>query len=256
MTLSTGGFWGTVRPFLGVCIDTIVRGVHCKYRQGCALTLSTGTNAHPCREFECTPLSKSVELWSDPVGARQRRALNPKPWTLADCEWRAAAAGLKPLRLPRAAKASTVLSTRGEKISGIYVIVTDAQLSFQTLHVREPHEAGSMERCLSTASRWRVGIPIFTSTPRRSRGSKHGWPLPSYYTSWRPIVYTCAASSPSTRAPGPSSPPAAASSPTQTAQHGAWWQIAVVWSRRALAAVPTRLWNIPSPLVCQTKTCQ
>jgi len=41
-------------------------------------------------------------------------------------------------------QASTVLSTRGEKKSGIYVIVTDSHLSFQTLHVNEPYEASSM----------------------------------------------------------------------------------------------------------------
>jgi len=44
-------------------------GVHCNYQYGCAFT-----NAHPSRKFVCTPLYTSVELWSDPVGARRRRA--------------------------------------------------------------------------------------------------------------------------------------------------------------------------------------
>jgi len=36
------------------------------------------TNVHPSREFECTPLYTSVGLWSDPVGARRRRAPPPR----------------------------------------------------------------------------------------------------------------------------------------------------------------------------------
>jgi len=34
--------------------------------------------AHPSREFECTPLYTSVQLWSDPVGARRHRRRAPR----------------------------------------------------------------------------------------------------------------------------------------------------------------------------------
>ena len=106
-TTNRGVHWNhprgcALKPLTGVCIETTHRGVHWNYQQGCALQLLWGvciyqTNAHPCRELECTPLSKSVELWSftnahpcrkleyaplsksvelwsDPVGARLRRA--------------------------------------------------------------------------------------------------------------------------------------------------------------------------------------
>jgi len=65
----------------------VIRGVQSKYEEGCAFKISAGVcigmcaftgvhfyNAHPLANFECTPLALSVELWSDPVGARRRRA--------------------------------------------------------------------------------------------------------------------------------------------------------------------------------------
>jgi len=39
-----------------------------------------------------------------------------RPWTLAYCEWRAAAPGLKPLRLPRAQRFDTYIETDGTLI--------------------------------------------------------------------------------------------------------------------------------------------
>ena len=63
----------------GVCTQTVPegcaftiwkRGVHSQPEQGLCIT-----TAHPSREFECAPLYTSVELWSDLVGVRRRRAI-------------------------------------------------------------------------------------------------------------------------------------------------------------------------------------
>jgi len=64
----------------GVCIQNMMRCVHSKLSRGvrirgCALPIYQFTNFpmhSPLASFECTPLYISVELWSDPVGARRR----------------------------------------------------------------------------------------------------------------------------------------------------------------------------------------
>jgi len=58
------------------------------------MTLPSGDDPH---DSGPTPL-----LWSDPVGVRLKPSAAARPCTLAICEWRAAAPGLKPLRLSRA----------------------------------------------------------------------------------------------------------------------------------------------------------
>ena len=46
------------------------------------------------------PCSGPIQWARGDVGLKPSAAA--RPWTLADCEWRAVAPGLKPLRLPRA----------------------------------------------------------------------------------------------------------------------------------------------------------
>ena len=81
---AAGGFNLAARPLDRTRVLRIW-GVHWVILEGCAflylpviigvcIPMHTHTNAHPLRERKCTPLYTSRELWSDPVGARRRRA--------------------------------------------------------------------------------------------------------------------------------------------------------------------------------------
>jgi len=104
-----------------VCIEMNDEGVHCNYRQGCALQLSTGmcillllritTNAHPCtkttnappsKNYQCTPLSKNYHCTplsknynAHPCPKTTTAHPCPNPWNSGPIQWARGGVGLK-----------------------------------------------------------------------------------------------------------------------------------------------------------------
>jgi hypothetical protein len=91
-----------------------------------------------------------------------------------------------------------------------------------------------------------VGVSVFTRTPH----CKHGRALPPHDPGRRPVVHTRPTSSATHR----STPPAATTCSTRTAQHLTRRKIAVIRPGRALAAVAAGLGDVASPLICAQHT--